>query len=239
MKPMRINLEINNYELKTLEELNNLQVEVNLKLGEVLLLKKYNLSIIYLAQLIDINKLIELKTRKNPIVFAIMGKSGSGKSTMITGLTEKSKKYYQVKSYTTRAERVTDPNDKNTHTFVDMDFWEKNKHKALATYHSPKGYISWVDNDCFLLDRINLYAIDSIAFNSLPEDVYGVYVYVSEETRKERYMKREQTLDGFNEELHLCQSHIKREYTPFLIGDFSASYNVLELDKLINKMLAL
>ncbi|MGL4997742.1 MAG: hypothetical protein ACRC5T_01945, partial [Cetobacterium sp.] len=101
-----------------------------------------------------------------------MGKSG--KSTIIKGLTEKNSQYYQVKSYTTREKRVLDLNDEETNVFVDEDFLEENKDRALAIYHSPKGYASWVDVDCFLEDKINLYIIDSVTFNSLLKEVFEV-----------------------------------------------------------------
>ncbi|MGL6121010.1 MAG: hypothetical protein ACRC0V_10935 [Fusobacteriaceae bacterium] len=175
--------------------------------------------------------------KKGTIVFAIMGKSGSGKSSVISGLVEKNNKYHQVKSYTTRAERLTDPMDGNTHVFVDEDFWEDNKEEALAIYHSPKGYVSWVDKECFLPDKINLYAIDSIAFNNLPKEVFGIYLSISDEARKERYEKREKTLVGFSPEIHLSELHIKRKHITLEVTESDINEMITEVDDSINSLI--
>ena len=96
-------------------------------------------------------------------IIAICGKSASGKSYFINQLLTNKDKYHYVKSYTTREVRKNDENDINTHTFVDDKFFEINKDKAIAMYHSPKGYHSWIDEYSFVENKINLYAIDPIA----------------------------------------------------------------------------
>lgn len=151
-------------------------------------------------------------------VVCIMGKSASGKSTLINKLVEQyPDKFHAVKSYTTRAIREDDQNDINTHVFVGEKFWNKNQNKAIAVYHSPKGYTSWVDKDSFDKDKINLYAIDPIAVNNelapylCEHNIKSRYVYldIPEYIRLERYKNRNGTTDGFNTESHLSYIHLK------------------------------
>lgn len=150
-------------------------------------------------------------------ILAIVAKSSSGKSTIINKLVESfPEKFHAVKSYTTREIRENDPNDINTHMFVNKAFWEQAKDKALAVYHSPKGYVSWTDESSFDKDKINLYAIDAKALNdelyphckALGYDIGAIYFMISDEERKRRYIKRENSLDGFSQEEHLELWHI-------------------------------
>lgn len=154
-------------------------------------------------------------------IVCIMGKSGTGKSFVINQLIKKyPDKFSSVKSYTTRGVRVDDPEDIKTHIFVNDCFWEDNKNKAIAVYHSPKGYISWTDEDCFDDDKINLYAIDPLAVNNelypyaikhnIP--IHCIYLSISDDIRKERYCKREGSLDGYNNEEHLNYNILKNVY---------------------------
>lgn len=150
-------------------------------------------------------------------IIAICGKSASGKSYFINQLLTNKDKYHYVKSYTTREVRKNDENDINTHTFVDDKFFEINKDKAIAMYHSPKGYHSWIDKDSFVEDKINLYAIDPIAVrdelypycekNNIDLKIY--YLYVPEYIRKRRYFEREGNLNGYSDEPHLDISQLK------------------------------
>lgn len=142
------------------------------------------------------------------IIVCIMGKSGTGKSTLINGLCESNSLYHAVKSYTTRPIRNYDPNDVNTHTFVNDIYWEHNKEKALAVYHNQeKDYYSWTDKNSFVADKVNLYAIDPKAYKELlknPEmkqhHLIGIYLNIDEEERANRLFKRK---DTYEEEYHL------------------------------------
>lgn len=151
-------------------------------------------------------------------IICIMGKSGVGKSYIINQLiNEFPDKFTYVKSYTTRGIRVDDPEDIKTHIFVNRNFWEDNKEKAIAVYHSPKGYTSWTDIDCFDKDKINLYAIDPQAVNyelypfmkknNIPFKL--IYIDIPRYLREERYINREGSLAGFSEEDHLDVCNLK------------------------------
>lgn len=144
-----------------------------------------------------------------------MGKSGCGKTSLCLDLKERyGDKIHIVKSKTTRAERIEDPNDKESHIFCttnDLDI-----DQAIAIYASPKGYYSWTDLDCFEEDKINLYTIDPKAFKDdlsvWAEDndveLCGIYLALSESVRKRRYLQRGNDLEGFDSERHLALYHL-------------------------------
>ncbi|MGL5753654.1 MAG: hypothetical protein ACRCXT_24125 [Paraclostridium sp.] len=179
-------------------------------------------------------------------IIAVVGKSGSGKSSLMLRLEQLfPDKFHVVKSYTTRECRENDPNDIKTHTFVDMDFYN-NVDEAIAVYHSPLGYKSWVDESNFYKNKINLYAIDSKALN---DELYpfcikkgwnlsSIYLAVNDDERKKRFIKRNGSIDGFSEEEHLNFSHIidVDVYLVNVSGDeFSAFANFINSVKNIKK----
>lgn len=142
------------------------------------------------------------------VIIGIMAKSGCGKSTVINKLCE-NKIYHNIKSYTTRKVRENDPNDINTHIFVNKEFWEENKLKSWATYFDNKNdYVNWTDNSSFNKYKINLYAIDSKAFWGISrknKDTFGIYLELDEEERKDRLTKRK---SEYSEEKHLSSEHL-------------------------------
>lgn len=149
-------------------------------------------------------------------VICLMSKSAAGKSTLIKSI-KSMYDIHEVKSYTTRGVRKDDKNDINTHVFVDNYFWEQNKDKAIAVYHSPKGYTSWTDINSFDKDKVNLYAIDSICANNVfypyckenGIEVVCIYLDIDETERKRRWLTREGSLDKFSDEHHLGKEHLK------------------------------
>lgn len=156
-------------------------------------------------------------------ILCIMGKSGTGKSTLINEIC-KDDIYHYVKSKTTRKVRVNDPNDINTHIFSTPDEFNKDlvNGNILATYVSPNHYINWTSEDLILEDKINVYAIDPIAFNELCDlckddyDIFGVYIDVPEEIRKDRIEKRG---DIYVKEPHLRVGLLKdKQYYKVLDG---------------------
>lgn len=156
-------------------------------------------------------------------ILCIITKSGVGKSTLIENLESIGKKlniypkkkkmkiYHNVRSFTTRDIRKDDPRDINTHIFVNDEYWNANKDKAMAVYHSPKGYTSWTSKESFDKDSINLYAIDPIAFVEFRKkyrrvhNIYAIYLSLDESIRKERLESRG---DIYTEEDHLDIKHL-------------------------------
>lgn len=149
-------------------------------------------------------------------IIAFCGKSGTGKSTLINNLAEKYDDTYVVRSYTTRAMREYDENDALTHIFVNDSFYEKSKDRAISVYHSPQGYHSWTDDKSFQKNRINLYAIDpqEVVKTLYPycinnnHELLVVYLDVSEDIRKKRFLQREGNLDNYSRENHLSKDYL-------------------------------
>lgn len=142
------------------------------------------------------------------VIISIMGKSGTGKSTIINRLCNSDLMYNNVKSYTTRGVRENDPNDINTHVFVDKEYWEENKLKSWATYFDKvNDYVNWTDESSFNKYKVNLYAIDSQAFRTISkknDDTFGIYLELDENERKKRLIKRGSKYD--------FESHLSSEY---------------------------
>lgn len=131
-------------------------------------------------------------------IVCIMGKSGTGKSTVVKELC-KDNKFHYVKSFTTRQPRPNDPEDIDTHIFVDDKHYDKNKDEILALYESPSGYRSYTTIESFDEEKTNIYVIDPKAFIELVElsetnlrtfNVIGIYLYLDETTRRKRFEKR-------------------------------------------------
>lgn len=162
-------------------------------------------------------------------IVCIMGKSGTGKSTVVKELC-KDDKFHYVKSFTTRDPRPNDPEDINTHVFVDEQHYEKNKDEILALYESPNGYKSYTTIESFDKDKVNIYVIDPKAFveflvfdADLTMDIMGIYLYLDEEIRRKRF---EQRGDGteFSFEEHLDIKHIPHSYMlPCIVYDIGYS----------------
>lgn len=167
-------------------------------------------------------------------IICIMGKSGSGKSTIIDNVYSKNKDlFYPITSFTTRAPRNEE--DLKTHIFVDDIFYENHKDQAIAMYHSNHGYHSWVDDSAFKDKKINLYAIDPNEFIKFYKKynnrykIYGIYLYVDEEERKKRLKKRGQD-NYYSQEEHLSLDILKKSCL-----EENIHYNVIDIsNKTIN-----
>lgn len=141
---------------------------------------------------------------KDIFVLCIMGKSGTGKSTLINKLIEKQPNIFSyIVSKTTRPIRTTDPNDINTHVFCNMHDLMKDieNNSVMAMYVDKAGtYMNWTSKDQFKKLKINLYAIDPTAASELynqadnnlyPMYVRGVYININETNRELRIINRD------------------------------------------------
>lgn len=147
----------------------------------------------------------------NLVVLCVMGESCSGKSTLIKNLTDKYKNLHYVKSYSTNYKRKSVEED-STHIYVDAEkFHDDLVHgKILATYISPNGYINWVSKDLFMKDKVNVLAIDPIAFDELMENqlsdeeqYYGIYLKISKKEKIKRLKQRGEDIEKMLSEPHL------------------------------------
>lgn len=141
---------------------------------------------------------------KDMFVLCIMGKSGTGKSTLINKLIEKQPDIFSyIVSKTTRPVRTTDPNDINTHVFCNMhDLMKDIENKDIMAMYVDKAgtYMNWTSKSQFKKLKINLYAIDPIAASELyqqsnytnyPMYVRGIYIDINETNRELRILNRD------------------------------------------------
>lgn len=155
---------------------------------------------------------------KKKVVVCVMGKSGTGKSTIINDLRNLYPgSFHVVKSFTTRGQRENDPEDIKTHEFVSMvEFLEdKCLDRIVSLYHSDKGYFNWTSEQSFSEDKINLYAIDPKACVELVKShgaqwtIIPIYFTLSDEKRLERLRKRD-NITELPEEEHLSYKILAR-----------------------------
>ena len=156
------------------------------------------------------------KEKKKIRIVCIMGKSGTGKSTVINDLIKLYPElFYAVKSYTTRQPRENDPEDLKTHEFTDYVKYNVDKvlGSIISLYESDKGYYSWTTRKSFSEDKINLYAIDPIACADLIKKhnndyiIVPIYLNLSDEDRFERLRKRD-LISELPKEEHLSYKHL-------------------------------
>lgn len=164
--------------------------------------------------------------QEKKIVLGIMGKSGTGKTTLINEVYKaieenkflmfldlEAKDVNIVKSFSTREVRKDDDNDLKSHIFVNENKLSKDlkENKIISLYNSPNGYSNWTTEESFD-KKVNLYAIDPTAYIDLTNrgifKTYGIYVTVSDFERTKRLIKRDGTA-VFSQEPHLDISILK------------------------------
>ena len=104
-----------------------------------------------------------------PLLLCLIGKSGSGKSTIAERLNRRFG-YVQAKSYTTRPVRVDDGNDINTHTFITRE--------QIADFQDDiVAYNEYNNNAYFvtrkMLEGCNLYVVDKEGLIQLYKNYHG------------------------------------------------------------------
>ena len=125
---------------------------------------------------------------KDKYIVLIVGKSGSGKSTICDRLTEQYG-LKQVKSYTTRPRRG---DGDNSHIFVNDEKFAKLENKCAYTIYDNRKYCATTEQ----VDNADLYIIDVDGVEYFLSHYNGrkipmvVYIETSKNVRKERMMQR-------------------------------------------------
>lgn len=111
-----------------------------------------------------------------PLLLCLIGKSGSGKSTIASRL-ERKYGYVQARSYTTRPMR-DDPEDANTHTFI--------THDQVADYKDDiVAYNEYNNNSYFvtrqMLEGCQLYVVDATGLRQIKQnykdkEIFSIYI---------------------------------------------------------------
>lgn len=125
-------------------------------------------------------------------IYLIVGKSGSGKDTIVNNLCEQAG-YKRLVSYTTRPPR-NDVNDKKSHIFATVNDYKrmrKNGDIIAETYYNGNYY--WATRQ--QADKSDLYIIDPAGVTSIKRQYFDkhivvIYIDASEKTRKARMKQR-------------------------------------------------
>ena len=112
-----------------------------------------------------------------PLLLCLIGKSGSGKSTIAERLNRRFG-YVQAKSYTTRPVRVDDGNDINTHTFITREQIADCQDDIVA-YNEYNNNAYFVTRK--MLEGCNLYVVDKDGLIQLyknyhDKDILAIYI---------------------------------------------------------------
>lgn len=179
-------------------------------------------------------------------IICIMGKSGVGKSTLISDFFEKYQNEFNlniVKSYTSRKVRKNDPNDKNTHIFVSIEKFKEDikSKKIISCYYSvDNNYYNWVTNECFK-GKWNLFAIDPLACSKLIKeskkyDIFPVYLSLDDNIRFQRLKKRD-NITKLQEEKELSEQILLENNIEFkrILMKEDREENVIQFFQLLKK----
>ena len=129
-----------------------------------------------------------------PLLLCLIGKSGSGKSTIAERLNRRFG-YVQAKSYTTRPVRVDDGNDIKTHTFITRE--------QIADFQDDiVAYNEYNNNAYFvtrkMLEGCNLYVVDKEGLIQLyknyhDKDILAIYIDCDSSIASRRMAERGDT----------------------------------------------
>ena len=127
----------------------------------------------------------------NKPLICIIGKSGSGKNYIANRLAKRG--YSSVKSYTTRAIRLNDELDKDTHIFITPDRVEDYKDDIICSttfnnnfYFATRKQLN--ENDIYILDAEGLKQLFRSDYKD--KDIIPIYVDCNNSLLRERMVKR-------------------------------------------------
>lgn len=158
----------------------------------------------------------------NNIIVCILGKSGSGKTTV----TEKLNLEYGLEtlsSYTTRSPRY---DGENGHIFIDLQTFKDLPNKVAYTEFHGNHYCATKEQ----VDNADLYVVDTYGLQQLKElyngkEIVSIYINVPMETCLERMRRR-----GDNEDK--CWERLRHDDEVFkgVLGEVDYSVNGLSND---------
>ena len=125
-----------------------------------------------------------------PVLITLLGKSGSGKSTIAERLNRRYG-YLQAKSYTTRPMR-NDPEDENTHTFITREQIADFKTDIVA-YNEYNGNAYFVTRK--MLEGCQIYVVDKegliqLSNNYNDKDILSIFIKCDSSIASKRMAER-------------------------------------------------
>ena len=137
-------------------------------------------------------------SEKEHTLLCVMAESAAGKDRLVYELCRRNN-LSQVISYTTRPKRN---NEGETHVFVNDDVYKQMKdNKMIAAYTNINHYHYWstidqlYESDVYIIDPVGVESLKAMNLSNLK--IVTVYINVPEEIRKERSMRRGDSVDVY------------------------------------------
>ena len=162
------------------------------------------------------------------IIILLVGKSGSGKTTVADMLAEKYN-LSVLKSYTTRPPRVND----DSH-IVSIDEFNKLENKIAYTEFNGNYYCATAEQ----LDNNDIYVIDPDGIEYLKEHYHGskrlidIYIDCDEKTRRSRMKQRDDTSEQI--ESRISNDEIKFDMQKYKPTKIISNNDGRDLDTLVD-----
>lgn len=143
----------------------------------------------------------------NDYIFCLVGKSGSGKTTIANKLFDQYG-YTQIASYTTRPPRTENDTD---HVFVSQEVYDNLSDKVAFTHFGDYDYCATKEQ----VDNANLYVIDPFGLEQLKQlyngdkKIKSIYIHTPMEICLDRMRRRGDNEDKIWERLRHDDSAFK------------------------------
>lgn len=172
--------------------------------------------------LIHIRKEIQKMKVKKRHLFVVVGRTGSGKDTLVQNCIRKQfcngETMKGIVSYTTRPKRVSEIEGREHHFITEQEADEQLKDTKLLAYTKIGKYRYFAKMD--QIQPLTLYVIDPdgiewmLDHSELPEDVefHVFYIWVPKWIRKRRYIKRVMNAGTLYTKEELAQSFEERNH---------------------------
>lgn len=173
-------------------------------------------------------------------IYLIVGKSGSGKDTIVNELC-KQYRYKRLVSYTTRPPR-SDPNDKKSHIFVTVNDYKRMRKDGdviAETYYNGNYY--WAtkqqadDSDLYIIDPTGVWTMYKRYFG---KHIVVIYIDAPKKLRKQRMKQRDDKRKNIRERIKNDEIDFAPQMLKFderIINDDNIDTAVQQVSDIIGK----
>lgn len=153
------------------------------------------------------------------MIFCIMGKSGSGKSTIAKELVKRNEQFFRVKTYTTRPQRDSESGDEYIFVTDELSKWYESHDRIIQkeTYNGwlyfvvDDGQITYYDMDYIITGTVDRYEALRKFYGD--ENVTPIYIDVDDKTRILRSIQR-------NDLREVCRRFLDEKDLPVIQPSF-------------------